>query len=105
MLRARLQYREQQRIQVAFEQLGPHGHHRTSTPGPGLRDSPRPAYRSITILCDATYGGVVGTGAVVRLTEAAGLGRAIVGGKAAVLAELSAAGFAVPAGFVVTGAA
>ena len=44
-------------------------------------------------------------GAVVRLTEAAGLGREVVGGKVAVLAELSAAGFAVPAGFVVTGAA
>ncbi|MFI5891093.1 PEP/pyruvate-binding domain-containing protein [Actinoplanes sp. NPDC051513] len=45
------------------------------------------------------------TGAVVRLTEATGVGRAVVGGKAAVLAELSVAGFAVPAGFVVTGAA
>ena len=43
--------------------------------------------------------------AVVRLTEAAGLGRQVVGGKAAVLAELAAAGFTVPAGFVVTGAA
>jgi len=47
----------------------------------------------------------VDAGVVVRLGEAAGLGRAVVGGKAAVLAELSAAGFAVPAGFVVTGAA
>jgi len=43
--------------------------------------------------------------AVVRLTEAAGLGRQVMGGKAAVLAELAAAGFAVPAGFVVTSGA
>ena len=41
----------------------------------------------------------------VSLEEAAVLDRSAVGGKAAVLAELSAAGFAVPAGFVVTAAA
>jgi len=42
---------------------------------------------------------------VFRLVEAADLGRALVGGKAAVLAELAAAGFPVPDGFVVTGEA
>jgi len=45
----------------------------------------------------------VDTAAVVRLAEATGPGRTIVGGKAACLAQLAAAGFAVPAGFVVTG--
>src|SRR5205814_1674560 len=39
---------------------------------------------------------------IVELAEAAGLGRAELGGKAAVLAQLAGAGFAVPLGFVVT---
>ncbi|HET6532629.1 MAG TPA: PEP/pyruvate-binding domain-containing protein [Actinoplanes sp.] len=43
--------------------------------------------------------------AIVELSPAAGLGRPVLGGKAAALAELSAAGFAVPSGFVVTPAA
>src|SRR5690242_19779872 len=44
-------------------------------------------------------------GDVVDLAEATGLRREVVGGKAAVLAELSAAGFPVPAGFVITASA
>jgi rifampicin phosphotransferase len=40
--------------------------------------------------------------AIVDLADATGQSRTELGGKAAVLAELSAAGFAVPAGFVVT---
>ena len=43
--------------------------------------------------------------AIVDLSAAPGLGRPVLGGKAATLAELSAAGFAVPPGFVVTAAA
>jgi phosphohistidine swiveling domain-containing protein len=42
------------------------------------------------------------TGWVVPLTAAAGVGRQRLGGKAATLAALTAVGFAVPAGFVVT---
>jgi pyruvate,water dikinase len=42
-------------------------------------------------------------GAVVQLAEAVDRGRAAVGGKAYVVAELAAAGFRVPPGFVVTG--
>jgi phosphohistidine swiveling domain-containing protein len=43
--------------------------------------------------------------AIVELSAAAGLGRDVSGGKAAVLADLMAAGFAVPSGFVVLPAA
>lgn len=43
--------------------------------------------------------------AVVDMADATSVGRAAVGGKAAVLADLSTAGFAVPPGFVVTAAA
>jgi len=43
--------------------------------------------------------------ATVDLLDAAPLGRKMVGGKAAVLADLLSAGFEVPAGFVVTAAA
>jgi pyruvate,water dikinase len=50
-------------------------------------------------------GCVVNADAVVDLTGAVGAERTGVGGKAAVLAELAAAGFAVPPGFVVTASA
>ena len=42
---------------------------------------------------------------LVALAEAGGADRAVLGGKAAVLAELLAAGFPVPPGIVVTAAA
>ncbi|WP_164842718.1 PEP/pyruvate-binding domain-containing protein [Actinoplanes solisilvae] len=42
---------------------------------------------------------------MVRLAEAVGLGQEVVGGKAAALAKLAAGGFAVPAGFIITGSA
>ncbi|MFE9695116.1 PEP/pyruvate-binding domain-containing protein [Micromonospora sp. NPDC005806] len=64
-------------------------------------------YCSVTILCNATHGGWVMSSnpTVVDLTQASPVDRAVIGGKAAVLAELSAAGFPVPPGFVVTTAA
>jgi rifampicin phosphotransferase len=45
------------------------------------------------------------TSMMVNLAEAGAAGRAMLGGKAATLAELSAAGFAVPPGIVVTASA
>lgn len=45
------------------------------------------------------------TSMMVNLAEASAADRALLGGKAATLAELSAAGFAVPPGIVVTGSA
>ena len=45
------------------------------------------------------------TSMIANLAEASAVDRAMLGGKAATLAELLAAGFAVPPGIVVTGSA